>query len=1690
MSSRKSSSSGEGLLSSKRGERAPLRSLENEMLHLSTPSSKIKSKSLMTMSDVPLCNPVPYSQSPPFTKLIQTNVANIDMTTAETACGLGDVTFKSFICPGGEVEITGASVCAEESIILPKDQAMINTCEAEDTVISDSMIVQSCCDHKEHPYHNPAMKDASLVDINTACEMSNSTPASGDLADECATQDFRAFQQDVTWKSFVCDGGEVEVSDVPRLQDETIPLPKAQLDEPLVNNSVNSTNLLDCSQICQVEHADHPYCSSQNGVCVIASASSETTNGSEEPANGLSDVTFKSFNCTGGEIQISDGTKLADETVPLPADQTVACSESYNGGMDPSIVAGYQDVQNGDDHLDHPYCNVESYPSTPSGNLTITHEPLQFSPDAVEEVKRISLVAPDRPTDTQKGVTVGSFLSARGESEESDGAVLSQKTSTLPDDQAVISQTLDDNGVNTSITQNQIQDNYDQPNSHVENSEVVVDSDPPAITTSSLTNTSLKALGDKSVHSQMQEPSKNDLMHPEDSALPSVPHKAESSECSHLAASATAPVPVAVHQEPVSEMHLSSGPHGSSEAKDSALGSYGNEPVLCDSADIPTYAENLPDVFKVLSRCPSVASALQFGLLSPVLRRASLFVLGSNKDPAADQFLAADSALEDEKSFLAPVNVNPAGLWAEHLESPMPRPLFNSTVLGCKAQPGPVTEADVDVKPCAVPQPEVEKPVLDVPSVPDGPLQQQLRQMAEFLLLVTGKMDPVPVSAPVPPPAAVNPSAQATPTESHSVCVGTSPMKWVDHSVNTSGQFERRREFSVVDSCTLTDPLLWNVPPGSLECLPRQELEQRLRSSMIMVEALVQQLTAARTRECSAGPAPSDLREKLVQTDHTELSQTSMHRDLYLEALNRIGELEQDGSSLQNLVQRMQDMSVTMTSLSCDTDTALSNMKQIGEVVKEDHQSLVSHYGQMKSLLEKTKETQTVMMQKVKDALLQKDDMRIQMEEAFTTKEAAFSAMEQLRTHCATEISQLERIVGSQEELFAAINQTYPELVALNQAQIETLNSASDILSTTKEEQSSLMKELCTVRGLLQKTAPILLKLNEKAAAALRERDEHITARDQAIEEREQMEEEWNQTNLDLQTAREQIGDLNLQVTILTSEMGVLRQKLTEGDEERGQLERKVTELSATVSSTLASYTFLEQALAAETTNLQQSWKDIQQAKDKANELETSLGQSEQRVCELSQALAQSEWQLSQLQALSQSQSVEIQQLQEVCKQLSNVREMNEFLQMENELAREQMSESERMLSSNLQGLRERNIQCEDLKGELSKLQLENRSLQEELETTKFKASATQLELGDKLAQTGTEITLLHHTLRGLTNELHAALNDQKQDPLQDKESQAVYNVERRHPSCSFVDSIMVALTAEKEEDASTETPPGPVSSDVPEPQCETLFSETSAFTRIAAVTPKKNLNAVEFEPEEDDDQNSLAKLFTGLDSTVTELDSTLKLVLQRKDAQLEELHNIICGLQVEQQAANNRQQTEVFELKHQLSRLNSLAERGNQALQQKAQDEKTVAKLMSEVQETQEILNKHKTDSNELRKEVIELRRSLQQSMAESQFLREELRKAGGQSAPPAHFMEEKIRLLKEVERLKLSLQEVEQARVKLLERAKRHQIIHQTNQQKSENELQMLNHMINKVRETLLSLPDVVKNSEQLQQLVEYIG
>lgn len=732
---------------------------------------------------------MPLSDSESFliNKAIPTSAVNTDLKNAEMAFECGDVTYKSFISAGGEIEIRDFSLLAEVSLMLPLDQEMNNTCEAEDVDSSDCMMDQSCCaDHVDHPYHNPEIKDALLV-ADKASEISTSPKDFGKLKDESATEDFA----DVTWKSLVCDDGGVQISDTTTIQDERVPKPHLLFSPHLEHSSLNTANLSVLSQQYKVEPVAHPSCGTTHDA--VASTSSANENVFEERARRVKDITYKSFNCTGGEIQISDGATLEAETVPLPAGQTSACSESCICGVDPSISTTVQDVHNLSEHLDHPYCNIKADPSPLIDNCVLTHQTLPDVLDAPEEAYHNSLDLSGDLIKNQACVKSVPLRSSGNETEESDDILFTQKGSARLEDQVLIFPGLDYNILNPANKKDQNGENYDRlSNTNTD----VFDPEPSEHSKPSQPHKSSKHSVHKSCNSPMLE--KDTVLYP------SHP-EAESSGCSQDVATVGSLMPVEENRKHISQEHVDIGPHQISEAKDSAIGASANAAGLCNSAE-KTETEIISDVLKVLSECPSVASALQLGQLSPVVRRASVFLLEAKNAPSVDQFLTDDSALEADKSLLANVNVNPAGLWAEQLMSPMPHPLFNSTVVPGQCQPSLVTEPVQNV----AQKPQVQNPVVDAPLIPDGPLQQQLRQMAEFLLLASGKINPGSATAPLPlPTVSVVPKTQATPVGSHSVCVGTSPVKYKEHSINTSGQFERKRDVSVVDTCTLTDPLLW-----------------------------------------------------------------------------------------------------------------------------------------------------------------------------------------------------------------------------------------------------------------------------------------------------------------------------------------------------------------------------------------------------------------------------------------------------------------------------------------------------------------------------------------------------------------------------------------------------------------------------------------------------------------------------------------------------------------------------------------------------------------------------------------------------------------------------------------------------------------------------------------------------------------
>ncbi|KAJ8271644.1 hypothetical protein COCON_G00105030 [Conger conger] len=890
----------------------------------------------------------------------------------------------------------------------------------------------------------------------------------------------------------------------------------------------------------------------------------------------------------------------------------------------------------------------------------------------------------------------------------------------------------------------------------------------------------------------------------------------------------------------------------------------------------------------------------------------------------------------------------------------------------------------------------------DLAGPQSGPLQERLLQMGALLLRASQNMAPA--------------------VEQHSASTWTSPVALVERSVNTSGLFERRREVSVAEASTSTDSLHWIVAPEAVAGWSRRDLEQRFFSSITMVEALSQQLASAQTHTHHTPPI-SELRDRVVQTDLTELSQGVMYRELCVRALERLRTLELQQEQQERLLQELRSSSTAMAAMAAETDQALSSVNEMGQMASEDQDSISQQMCRMRALYGRFRQAHRRMEERVERCEQEKLLTEQQREEALRTKEASLLVLEQLQCRHAAQVAELERSVGSHLELIPALSTACQEQVSLNEEYVESLQAADELLKGTISDQSRLSEELSKARFLLRRTGPVLLKLHQEAATALQ-------AQNQQQRDTEEIQDELELTASRLYDAQQQIGDLNLQVTILTSEMAVLRQRMGEVEEER-----------ATLSSTQGGDEEHRAALNAQTKRME----EVQE-------------ESSQRVEELERALAERDVQLAQEQA----------GLLELQTQLASTCEINEFLQMESEVSLEQVAQSEALVKSHLQGLRERNLECEDLKQELGASLCPRDAVQEEVLTTREKTRNLLLDMGNQLALASTDITLLHHKVYMLTCALKTTLNTtlstQKPDRSCKEREPPSLSAPPRRSTRSFVDSVMVATTEEADE---TDECPSAA-----------LGSGNSAFTRVTTAIPKQDVK----------DDCRVLELLAGLGDAVSQLVSTVDCVREIRDHQCEELQLTVSSLQEELDSQGAGYRSQVADLKAQVSHLQAQVEKDALALQQKAQEEKTLRKLCSDLDESRELCQQQKCENKELCRELSGLRWSLQQAQLEAQLLRKEL--CGGQAEQRLPALEEKVRLQMEVDKLRKNLSETEDSRSKLIDRAKKHQVVLEANQRKLQKELQILDQTMCTVKQTLSSIPEVVKECEQLEELVAYLG
>uniref|UniRef100_A0A4W4HH87 Sperm-associated antigen 5 n=1 Tax=Electrophorus electricus TaxID=8005 RepID=A0A4W4HH87_ELEEL len=1130
-----------------RADRTPLRNVQNQM---STSPWQTPTKSASLKKNVSqnknLCRLSGSVDDFAAITSTATDIRSSEDGTGSLNENQGNVTFKSFMCTGGDVELSADSVMSDESVV-------VGALTLEDCPHTFSVTTVMCEDtlydmekHVDHPYCSHASDEPSLESVTLDTEKkvrgvcsANHTDAAPDSAGSCQTEAVSASElEDITVKSFSCPGGEIEIADASLAQEESFNVIIGTLKEEFRSVEDESEILDEHAELTGFPGccADHPYCRREleppayahsHAVCTLPVSCEATVVRDDDLTGCMRDLTFietstaerplvvvqgdvklKSLCCSGGDVELENA--CGESQVSVLMKEFALVGDLQSSGSDTSEESTAV-LSPGGKHADHVYFRSghgDFHP--PASEVTSTGSRLSSSSWECSEMD-----APGLADGSQnlKSV-VGSGVAVVQSSTELPGELFSSKESVWS-----LCSSLLHNSRNVAESANVLQGlaDVDQPPSA--NGEQDIASEEPPVLRGPVV----------SDYPQMSSDNKEAFLDVDGSA---------ESCLSQTTVSPAPDMPAGNFLEGSSNVEGQNADTETSATRDSALGLSGDPDAHADMEVLRS--ESACDwECELVSLHTQLSSATVPDSLTPRNPALSRSIVEGHGGPASQ-----------------------SRLWPELLDSPIPPPQLNSTAL----RPSPAAGRR-------------DKALLDLSAMGKGPLQQQLRQMAELLILASGK-----IAAPATPaPRSHGVEVAATPVEKHSACVWTTPVLQADGSTNTSARVEIVKDIDMSDACTSTDPLLWSVTPSSLESLSRSDLEQKLLTTLVMVEVLSQQLASSHAPCPRVCPAPSDLRDRLVQTDHTQLGQTEPYRELYVSALERIQALEDDHETLGSLHQALHLLRGTMTSVKTEAAQTLCSLKQIESVVSDDQEILSKQVSEMKALYGRCVGSLRKMEKKTQVCLQKRDDMRRTMEEALHERHVVLRVLEQLRAHHAVQVSELQEVLGSQQGLTATLTHTHPQLVELNRTCVESLGAACILLRQKLEDHTAFSEELCRAQQLLQRTHAVLLRLQQRALAAVEQSRQHQAARDAAVQDRCQLESELEQTQCNLRDAHLHVADLNTQVTIMTSEMAVLREQLEEAEDERAQLQRKTTELSATVSSTLASYAFLEQALADET---------------------------------------------------------------------------------------------------------------------------------------------------------------------------------------------------------------------------------------------------------------------------------------------------------------------------------------------------------------------------------------------------------------------------------------------------------------------------------------------------------------------------
>ncbi|KAM4886584.1 sperm-associated antigen 5 [Sylvia borin] len=764
------------------------------------------------------------------------------------------------------------------------------------------------------------------------------------------------------------------------------------------------------------------------------------------------------------------------------------------------------------------------------------------------------------------------------------------------------------------------------------------------------------------------------------------------------------------------------------------------------------------------------------------------------------------------------------------------------------------------------------------------------------------------------------------------------------------------------DSAAETDSLLWHCPREHLKTLPRAELEGRLESTLIIIEALSLQLRDWQKSQSGVGPAKQ--RDALTQTDTTHPEGGTW-------------------SSQSLLFQGLAD--AAFRSLQ-DEQGALAQ-KQKQEV------------SQCQAVLESVPS-------KVQSCLEERDAIRQRVDEALQAKDQGYLFLEAFCAHASAQISARDQSLASQQELSTLLAHAI-NLQASLSAKAQSFREFLDItFENLEKERRALDEEREQTRALVSQSHALLERVPSKLRSCLEELAAARERAEEALQAKEEASCQLEKTLVTLQDTGAQLEQLTVANSHLGKDLNSVMINLASVEQERDALQQENEKQQEEMAQ-----------LAKERNSLQQECKEL-------------------------------------------------------CQELREATECREFLDQENQMCRTQLLEVEARLNSTLATLQERVLQHEELMESHQHLRKEQAALSKELDSTKAELLSLQTKR-NKVSWCSTDIMESKMRLQELADCLKAALEEQD-DGLS------------RSKACTPGPRTPGWQTPRRAWTPACRTPA------LRTPACRTPHHASSSFvgsvlkavagkdetTRSGSAVAKEKLASV---PKPIDPEDTLLESVKELRAVVSNLAMLSSRIQELEQSEFRALQMEISDLQLRLETVTAESQEKVDTQAATIAKLNKV-------LRTKLENEKELQDVVKQQEEKLLQLIDKSGEVMRLKAEVSELKRLLQRAETEAKVLWEEMR--GKEHQVDTAYIQERVMLRREVDKLRLLLVEKEDENVRLTDKYLEQVRGLEMKLHRTQKVLKTHEEMQGKIKEVLLAVPEVAVGCPELQSLLCYVG